>query len=120
MTYDHSPAVDTDEAKPVKRGIGTVAREAILAGKSDKEALEIVLAEFPDASTSKSSIAWYRNDLRQKGHSVPAPSRVNNEALKAEREAVKAAKAAEKAATKAAEKAAAKAAKAAKKSDDEF
>lgn len=53
-----------------KRNIGTVAREAIRAGKTNEEALAAVLKEFPNASTSLGSIGWYRNDLRAAGEQV--------------------------------------------------
>jgi predicted phage tail protein len=70
----------TEEKKTEKkpsRNIGAVAREAILAGKSNKEALEAVQAEFPGCNTTLNSINWYRNDLRKKGHNVPKVARSN-------------------------------------------
>ncbi len=51
-------------AKEPKRGVGTVAVEAIKAGKDNAEALKAVQAEFPEAKTSLASINWYRNKLR--------------------------------------------------------
>jgi hypothetical protein len=62
-------------AKETKKTIGSVAREAILAGKSNAEALDIVKAEFPDCNTKMGSMNWYRNDLRKKGHDVPSPKK---------------------------------------------
>ena len=53
-----------------RRGIGTVAKEAILAGKTNEQALEAVKAEFPDSRAKLSSMNWYRQDLRKKGHDV--------------------------------------------------
>ncbi len=53
--------------KTVKRGVGTVAVEAIRAGQTNEEALKTVQAEFPDAKTSLASINWYRNKLRSDG-----------------------------------------------------
>lgn len=59
-------------AKAPKRGIGTVIKEAILAGKDNQEALDAAKAEFPEASTTLSTVSWYRNDLRKNsGQSVP-------------------------------------------------
>lgn len=99
------------EPKPPKRGVGTVACEAIRAGKTNEEALALVKAEFPEASTSMASINWYRNNMRTNGEDVPTARD-----LKAgEREKVKQARAEAKAAEKAAKKAERDAAKAAKK-----
>lgn len=53
------------EPKAPKRGIGTVAMEAILNGATNEEALAAVRKEFPDANTTKASINWYRNKLRK-------------------------------------------------------
>ncbi len=61
---------NTDKKEP-KRGVGTVAMEAIRAGKTNEEALEAVLDEFPEAKTSLASINWYRNKLRSDGEEVP-------------------------------------------------
>ena len=55
-----------EEKKP-KRGVGTVAMEAILNGATNEEALAAVRKEFPDANTTKASINWYRNKLRKDG-----------------------------------------------------
>ena len=68
---DAKPAADAKadakEPKAPKRGIGTVAMEAILNGASNEEALAAVRKEFPDANTTKASINWYRNKLRKDG-----------------------------------------------------
>lgn len=58
---------EAKEEKKPKRGIGTVAMEAILNGASNEEALAAVRKEFPDANTTKASINWYRNKLRKDG-----------------------------------------------------
>jgi murein DD-endopeptidase MepM/ murein hydrolase activator NlpD len=55
------------EKKPRGQGIGAYACEAILKGKSNEEVVAIVLKKFPDASTSASSVAWYRNKLKNEG-----------------------------------------------------
>lgn len=57
--------------KEKKRGIGTVAMEAIRAGKTNQQALEQVMKEFPEGNTSLASINWYRNKLRSDGENVP-------------------------------------------------
>jgi hypothetical protein len=53
-------------ASASRRTIGGAAEEAILAGATNQEALEAVLAEFPGASTGLDSIRWYRTQLRKK------------------------------------------------------
>lgn len=56
----------------LKRGIGILAQAEIIKGKSDQEALAIVLAYFPDAKTTIECIEWYRSKLRTAGYDVPA------------------------------------------------
>ena len=68
MTEQASPA---EVAKTPKRGVGTVIKEAILAGKDNQEALAAAKAEFPDSETTAATVSWYRNDLRKHGHDVP-------------------------------------------------
>lgn len=61
-----APAKKT-AAAPVKakaQGIGAFCMELIRKGKDNAAVLEAVKAKFPDASTSPSSIAWYRNKLK--------------------------------------------------------
>jgi hypothetical protein len=88
MTVEHAPHVDPAPAaepakapKEPKRNIGFVAREAIMAGKTNQEALTSVKAEFPDAETTMASINWYRNDLKKKlgKEAVPVIQRVKKE-----------------------------------------
>lgn len=67
--------------KAPKRGIGTVIKEAILARKTNEEALAATLAEFPDAGTTASTVSWYRNQLRKEGHpEVPTARELKKEA----------------------------------------
>jgi hypothetical protein len=54
-------------AKPRGQGIGSFCCGLILEGKTNEQVLKAALAQFPGASTSQSSVAWYRNDLRRKG-----------------------------------------------------
>lgn len=49
------------------QGIGAFCMELILKGKSNEDVLESVRKKFPDASTSASSVAWYRNKLKSEG-----------------------------------------------------
>lgn len=71
-------------AKAPKRGIGTVIKEAILAGKTNEEALTAAKAEFPDAGTTASTVSWYRNQLRKEGHAeVPTARELKKKAAEA-------------------------------------
>ena len=54
-----------------KNTIGGVAEKAIIAGKTNQEALDEVRKRFPDAETSLASVAWYRSRLRRKGEGIP-------------------------------------------------
>lgn len=60
------PKAEKEKAEP-KRGVGTVAMEAILNSATNEDALTAVRKEFPDANTTKASINWYRNKLRTDG-----------------------------------------------------
>lgn len=51
--------------------IGHVAEQAMREGLTNQEALDRVLAQFPEAKTSAASIAWYRVKLRKAGEEVP-------------------------------------------------
>lgn len=55
-------------AKPARgQGIGAYCNELILKGKSNEDVLTAVRTKFPDAATSASSVAWYRNKLKSDG-----------------------------------------------------
>ena len=58
-----------------KKTIGSVAERAILANKTNQEALDMVKAKFPEASTSLASVAWYRAKLRRERQDVPTDRR---------------------------------------------
>ncbi len=58
------------DTKEKKRGVGSAACDAIMAGATNEEALTKVQAEFPEAKTSLASINWYRNKLRSEGAKV--------------------------------------------------
>lgn len=57
--------------KPKGPTIGSVAMEALRAGKTNEDALAAVQKKFPEAKTSLASINWYRNKLRSDGEKVP-------------------------------------------------
>ena len=70
----------TDKTKAPKTGVGTVALEAIRAGKTNEEALEAVRKKFPEAKTSLASINWYRNKARSDGEKVPTARELKKKA----------------------------------------
>lgn len=47
-----------------KQGIGVFCTDLIRAGKSNEEVLAAVKEKFPNAATSASSVAWYRNKVK--------------------------------------------------------
>ncbi len=49
------------------KGVGFVARRAILAGKTNAETLAEVMSAFPKCNSNAGCMSWYRNDLRKKG-----------------------------------------------------
>ncbi len=65
-----------------RRGVGTVAIEAIKAGKTNEDALAACQKAFPDAKTSLASINWYRNKLRSEGAKVPTARELKKKAAK--------------------------------------
>ncbi len=76
-------AKENKEKKTPKRGVGTVAIEAIIAGKTNEEALAAARKEFPEAKTSLASINWYRNKLRSEGNKkVPTARELKKKAKK--------------------------------------
>lgn len=52
---------------PKGRGIGAFCRELLKKGKETAEILKEVQKQFPGARTTPACVAWYRNDMRQKG-----------------------------------------------------
>lgn len=61
------PASAAPAKGPKKTGIGAFCIELIKKGKSNEEVLAAVKKEFPQAATSASSVAWYRNKLKSEG-----------------------------------------------------
>lgn len=61
-------AAKSNGTKPARgQGIGAFCNELILKGKSNEDVLTAVRTKFPGASTSASSVAWYRNKLKSEG-----------------------------------------------------
>lgn len=54
------------------KGIGAFACDLIRKGQSNEEVVASVKEKFPEASTSASSVAWYRNKLKNEEGSAPA------------------------------------------------
>ena len=65
-----------------KKGVGDIAIAALRAGKTNEQALAAVKAAFPKASTKMSSIAWYRNKLRDDGEKVKTARELRKAAAK--------------------------------------
>ena len=76
------------------QGVGSFAKELIVAGKSNADALAAVIEKFPTAKTTMGCIAYYRTAL-SKGKPKADPAAMRAKAA----ELVAAAEAAEKAAT---------------------
>jgi len=70
-----------------KRGVGTIIREALLARKTNEEALAAVEAEMPEASTTTSTVSWYRNQMRKEKLDVPTARELKKERKAAEADA---------------------------------
>lgn len=63
-----------------KKTIGSVASDAIREGLTNEQALDRVLAEFPYARTTKSTIGKYRRMLWSRGEEVPTAAQARAEA----------------------------------------
>ena len=50
-----------------KNSIAQVVRQALQAGKTNVEILEMVKAQFPESKVQAHSISWYRTKMRQEG-----------------------------------------------------
>lgn len=60
-------AKKTAAAKPDKVTVGQTAREAILGGKTNEQALAAVMRKHPDCKSNVGCMRWYRNQLRKDG-----------------------------------------------------
>lgn len=70
----------TQGRKAKKRTITMAIREALLAGKSNDEALNAVKTEFPNAKTSRNTVVIQRSTLRKEGHPLPSSWEANRAA----------------------------------------
>lgn len=91
-----APAADADKYNSTgkrgpNQGVGAFAKEQILAGKSNAEALKAVLAKFPDAKTTTGCIAFYRTALSKNPVVDAAKLRADAAALLAKADAAEAA-----------------------------
>ncbi len=54
-----------------QKTVGKVVEAAMRKGATNKQALALVRATFPDAETSAASVSWYRTNLRKRGEDIP-------------------------------------------------
>lgn len=59
--------------------VTTVVTKGLLARKSNKEILADVKKVLPNASTTLTTIRWYRNQLRKSGENVPTARELRRE-----------------------------------------
>lgn len=106
MATKKAEATETKKAEK-KETIGSVAIAALKAGNSPQEALDAVLAKFPDAQTKMASIYWYASkegiDLAARRRATPREAKPATKVVKAGA-AAKAAKATSKTPAPAAKK----------------
>jgi len=91
-----APAADADKYNSTgkrgpNQGVGAFAKEQILAGKNNADALKAVLAKFPDAKTTTGCIAFYRTALSKNPVIDAAKLRADAAALLAKADAAEAA-----------------------------
>ena len=56
---------------PRRKTVGSVAMDAIRKGKTTKQVVEVVKAQFPEARISEAAVNSYRSRLRRRGEAVP-------------------------------------------------
>lgn len=56
---------------PERKTVGSVAMDAIRKGKTTKQVMEAVRAQFPEARITASAVSSYRSRLRRRGEAVP-------------------------------------------------
>lgn len=56
-----------EKTKGSHPGIGAYIKGMLIDGKSTEEILLAIAKQFPQAQTTKSSVAWYRSKLRTSG-----------------------------------------------------
>ena len=67
-----SKMTDTTEKKPRGKGIGAMAMELLIAGRSTQEVIDEVKAAIEGANPTPATISWYKNKLRQEGKLPPS------------------------------------------------
>jgi hypothetical protein len=72
---------DSTGKRGPNQGVGAFAKEQIIAGKSNSDALKAVLAKFPNAKTTTGCIAFYRTALT-KGNGGADPAKLRADAQK--------------------------------------
>ena len=88
------------ESEPKRKTVGSVVMNAIREGKTTRQAVAIVKAQFPEARISESAVNSYRSRLRSRGEAVPTAREASGgatagfELLVADLEPAKAARAA--------------------------
>ena len=55
------------DVMPLVKGVGAFVSGLLLKGKNTDDVLKAVDSRFPEAETSRASIAWYKSKLRQEG-----------------------------------------------------
>lgn len=50
-----------------KKHVANIAKNAILCGYTNEEAIAIVMDAYPVSKINSASVAWYRNSLRKEG-----------------------------------------------------
>ncbi len=54
-----------------QKTVGKVVEAAMRKGATNKQALALARATFPDAEPSAASVSWYRTNLRKRGEDIP-------------------------------------------------
>jgi hypothetical protein len=49
------------------KGVGEMCRTLIKQGLGNKEILDMICLQYGNANTTYACVAWYRNDMKQKG-----------------------------------------------------
>tara|TARA_R110000868_G_scaffold5782_1_gene33935 strand:- start:14291 stop:14857 length:567 start_codon:yes stop_codon:yes gene_type:complete len=80
VATDESQKYNSSGKRGPNQGVGAFAKEQILAGKNNADALKAVLAQFPNAKTTTGCIAFYRTALSK------TPGGVDPDKLRADAE----------------------------------
>lgn len=63
--------------KPKRKTESSVAMAALREGKTTRQVIEIVKAQFPDSRIKQSSVSSYRDRMRRRGEVVPSAHQAN-------------------------------------------